>query len=455
MNVETIAAIATASGVGAIGIIRISGPRSLSIARQIAPQLPEPLPRHRLLLQGIRDPDSGENLDEGLVAFMKGPHSYTGEDVIEIQCHGGPVNLHRVLCSVLRTGARLAEPGEFTRRAFLNGRLDLVQAEAVADLINARSEASCRLAKRHLEGRLSRRIEHLREAMANSLSLVEAGIDFSLEEHVYSVDSRQLGSSLAQISSEIDSLLRTYDHGRAQREGIRCVICGRPNAGKSSLLNFLLEEDRAIISDKPGTTRDYLEGSVEVGGQLYMLIDTAGLRDSDDPVEAEGVRRTNRLVELADIVLLVVDRSIPWSTEDSALLESTNKPVVVFLNKADLPRLCSVPVLPAHVFDVIETRLDQPGPAEDLVSTLEATALRAGLIDRFDTVTISRIRHRDALERARQHVETAQQSNLTGAGEEIVALDIRLALDAIGEIVGVISPDEILGRIFSEFCVGK
>lgn len=455
MKVETIAAIITASGIGAVGIVRLSGPEALPIARRLVPRLPQSPPSHRLLFRRIEDPDGCDSLDEGLVAFMKAPHSYTGEDVVELQCHGGPVNLRRVLDCVLRAGARLAEPGEFTRRAFLNGRLDLIQAEAVADLINARSEASCRLARRHLEGRLSRRIGHLRESLATSLVLVEAGIDFSLEEHIYSVDSEQLSTSIAQISGEVDRLLATYDQGRAQREGIRCVICGRPNAGKSSLLNCLLDEDRAIISDQPGTTRDYLDGSVEVGGHLFTLIDTAGLRASEDPVEVEGVRRTMSMVELSDIVFYVVDRSIPWAPEDTSFLDSTVNPTIVLLNKSDLANRCSVPDLPTDVLDVVETRLDRGGHTEALRSLLEATAVRAGLIDSFDTVLISRTRHREALASARRHLESARRDNLAGEGEEVIALDLRLALDAVGEVVGTISPDEILGRIFSEFCIGK
>ena len=343
---DTIAAIATAPGVGAVGVVRLSGANALTIARKIASGLPrEPL-SHSLTLHTLRDSVS-QPIDTALVAYMKGPRSFTGEDVVEFQCHGGAVILSRLLDVVTDFGARLAEPGEFTRRAFLNGKLDLVQAEAVADLIGARSMAAARLAQRHLEGRLSRHITRMSEALAVALTRVEAAIDFSLEEHVFSLDRAELESDLLTLDGDLNALLATYDTGRVQREGLRCVIAGRPNAGKSTLLNRIIESERAIVSKIPGTTRDFLDVDFVLGGQLVTLIDTAGLRASIDPVEMEGVRRSEALVSGADFVVLVVDRAAGWSDEDARVIENANCPGLVLWNKSDIaahgarPRLSS------------------------------------------------------------------------------------------------------------------
>lgn len=458
MSGSTIAAISTAGGVGAVGIIRVSGPEAVAVLRKVVPTFPSDPLSHHLYLREIAD--DSESIDRALVALMRGPHSFTGEDVVELHCHGGPVHLRTVLDLVLSKGAVPAEAGEFTRRAFLNGRLDLAQAEAIADLINARSEVACKLARRHLEGGLSRKISSVRERLAKALVLVEAGIDFSLEEHVFSVDSEGLERDLSAISAEIGQLLATYDTGRVQREGIRCVIAGRPNAGKSSLLNALLDEERAIVSEIPGTTRDYLDAGFSLDGNLFTLVDTAGLRDTQDTIEAEGVRRANKWVDSADLVLYVVDRSVDWDPLDTQILERLTSPTLLLLNKCDLPARAEVPPLSSSRVSQHDVQLDNrdvsaPNISADLHDLLLAESKRAGLIDSSDSVTIARARHREALERSRSHLETARSANLSGLGYELVALDLRLSLDAVGEVIGAVSPDEILGRIFSEFCVGK
>jgi len=356
---------------------------------------------------------------------------------------------------ILANGAVPAEAGQFTRRAFLNGRLDLVQAEAIADLINARSEVACKLARRHLEGSLSRKVTSLRERLAKALVLVEAGIDFSLEEHVFSVDSDELEGALQKIGFEIEGLLSTYDTGRTQREGIRCVIAGRPNAGKSSLLNALLDEERAIVSEVPGTTRDYLDAGFSLEGNLFTLIDTAGLRETGDAIEAEGVKRAHKWVDSADLVLYVVDASVAWDPIDTQMFNRLTCPTLVLLNKRDLPARAEVPVLSSSRITQHNVQLNSAEISSELHELLLAVSKRSGLVDSSDSVTIARARHRDALQRALSHLETARSANLAGAGYELVALDLRLSLDAVGEVIGAVSPDEILGRIFSEFCVGK
>lgn len=454
MAVEPIAAISTAPGLGAVGIIRISGEGALAVARAVVPDLPSEPPTHRMLLRRVVDQENAL-LDQALICVMRGPRSFTGEDVVEIHCHGGTVHLRTVLDAVLAAGARPAEAGEFTRRAFLNGRLDLVQAEAIADLINARSEASCRLARRHLEGRLSRRITAMREALARSLVLVEAGIDFSAEEDVYNVDSEALSREIEVLCADIDALLATFDRGRVQRDGVRVVIAGRPNAGKSSLLNLLLEEDRAIVSPTPGTTRDYLDADFVIRGQLFRLVDTAGLRASEDAIEAEGVRRTRRLLEGADLVVYVVDGSRALPPDERDELTRTTTPTLLLQNKRDLPQRCQWPALPEVVLGPLPTQLNDNGGAPVLQGLLWEAAEGAGLVGSADDAAIARARHRDALVRARAHLATAGRSNAGALGDELIALDLRLALDALGEVVGAVSPDEILGRIFAEFCIGK
>jgi len=451
---DTIAAIATAPGVGAVGVVRVSGPDALALARQVAPSLPAALETHTLTLRTLIDA-RGTPIDTALVAYMRGPRSFTGEDVVELQCHGGPMVLSQVMDALMAAGARPAEAGEFTRRAFLNEKVDLVQAEAIADLIEARSAASARLAQRHLEGRLSERIGELRERLARSLTLVEAAIDFSLEEHVFALDHEELARQLSDLAAAIDLLLATYDQGRVQREGIRCVIAGRPNAGKSTLLNRLVERERAIVSETPGTTRDYLDVDLVLEGQLFRLVDTAGLRQSHDAIEAEGVRRANALIEGADLIVLVVDRSGGWQDEDERVVKASPGAGLLIWNKADLVASGPPPALPDGWRALLDVKLDAPSCGDTLRTALVEACRGAGLMGSGEAVTISRARHRDALGRARARVAAALKANGERLETELIALDMRLALDALGEVIGQLTPDDILGRIFAEFCIGK
>jgi tRNA modification GTPase len=402
-------------------------------------------------------------LDEALVAVMRGPRSYTGEDVVEIHCHGGPLVLHRLCEGLARLGARLAEPGEFTKRAFLHGRLDLTQAEAVLDTIRARTSAGLRLAQAQLRGRLAREVNSLRDQVAGWLAQVEAGIDF-VEEDLEFIQPDQLVSGLKTLISRIATLIETGKDGRILREGVHAAIIGRPNVGKSSLLNALLRTDRAIVTPIPGTTRDVIEDVVSIDGVAFRLADTAGIRNSGDPIEQEGVRRSHATMEDAEILIVVLDATSSLTDEDRRLCAvHPEKRRLVVINKSDLPVRLTVegcsPLGP-----------DGPGPREApptlsvsakngfgldaLRDRLRGLAVRAGL-EPGQTALVTRFRHQHALDRAQQALTNALHSVTARMAGECVAMDLRAALDALGEITGAVSTDDILDRIFSEFCIGK
>jgi len=460
MNKDTIAAIATPAGIGGIGIIRVSGEGALSIARQLAADLPASIEYRRLYLSKLTatdadDPANSTSLDRALVVMMQSPHSYTGEDVVELHCHGGLVHLQSILEAVLRCGARPAQPGEFTRRAFLNGKLDLVQAEAIADLIHARSEAACRLARHHLAGRLSHELTALQESVAKALTLVEAAIDFSTEQHVYQLDETELDSTLGSVENEVATLIKTYDRGRAQRDGIRCVIAGRPNAGKSSLFNRLLNEDRVIVAATPGTTRDYVEAELLLGDCLFTVVDTAGLRDKAHHVETEGVRRSYQQIAQTDLLIYLMDSSKPIDEEEVALLEQLEKPGILIWNKCDLPPAGPPPTSPQKWVGPLHTQLNTDQSVDEVFDAMIQASRMAGLTQIDESIALSRARHRDALARALDGLKNARKASSNGLDLELIALDMRLALDAIGEVLGQVTPNDILNRIFADFCVGK
>ncbi len=449
---KTIAAIATALAPGGVGIIRVSGPNALPILRTVCPDLPASLDTHKLHHTHVRRGD--EVLDDVLAVFMRAPRSFTGEDVVEIHGHGGVVNMQRLLAAVSEAGAALAEPGEFTRRAFLNGRMDLTQAEAVIDVINARSEAALDLAQAQMAGRLGDAVRGLREEVAVGVTLTEAAIDFSTEEHVYQLDVTDLLTRIDGVSDEVDRLLGTYDTGRRVREGIRVVFVGRPNAGKSTLFNALCGQDRSIVTAVAGTTRDYIEQEVDIEGLPLQLVDTAGLRSSDDEVERIGVERSMAQATSADVVVWVIDRSetLAVTSAELALLEPVR--VVAVLNKGDLPL-----ALAEVALDQIESTSSVvvhcvPGDASGLRRALAEVA-REMLAPAGEGAVIARARHREALARAREALGRARGAAQAGMSHEFIALDLRLALDGLGELVGHVSVDDVLHRIFAEFCVGK
>ena len=455
----TIAAIATPPGPGAIGVIKVSGELSERILTRIfSPKRPvKEFQSHRLYYGFIKDPESGKLIDEVLVTLMRKPHTYTREDVLEIYAHSGYLVLTRILELVLREGARLAEPGEFTRRAFLNGRIDLSQAEALLDLINARSEEGLSLALSQLKGALREKILPLKESLLSALAVVEVAVDFP-EEDVELLSHYELAETLErEVLGGLDELIRSYRSGRLFREGITVVIAGRPNVGKSSLLNALLLEERAIVTPVPGTTRDVIEETANISGLPVRLIDTAGLRETEDVVEEIGVRRAKEKISQADVVIFLVDGSQEPTEEDFSLYqEIKDRPHLVVVNKLD--------IAPEEALN----RWREAFPHERLlfISARTRQGLEALGEAIFELVTgagpkepppvAPNLRQKIALEKAKEAVLRAI-SNLKAPQvyPELVAVDLRDALSALGEVTGETTTEDLLDRIFSDFCLGK
>ena len=455
---DTIAAIATPPGPGAIGVIKISGPGAEAIAKRIfRPKKPRKhLESHRLYYGHIFDPETGGVIDEVLVALMRKPHSYTREDVLEIYAHSGYLVLTRILDLVLKSGARLAEPGEFTRRAFLNGRLDLAQAEAVQELITARSESALKLALNQLSGKLSERINEVKERLLSLLATVEAAVDFP-EEDLEIIAPEEMARRLQEeVLRPMEELVANFREGRIYREGLAIVLAGRPNVGKSSLLNALLREERAIVTPIPGTTRDILEETAHIGGLPVRLIDTAGLRETEDVVESLGVAKAKEKLETADLVILLVDGKEPPAAEDRRLYEEVAKrPHLVAVNKID--------VAPKENL----SRWEGFFPEKPVfISAREGTGL-SELSRRVFEIVIGKgpseppeiapnLRQKSALEQAAEAVRRALR--LLESPEplpELLAIELREALSALSEITGEVATEDLLDRIFSHFCIGK
>ncbi|MGC3975428.1 MAG: tRNA uridine-5-carboxymethylaminomethyl(34) synthesis GTPase MnmE [Nitrospira sp.] len=470
---DTICAIATPPGEGGIGILRISGLRALEVASHVvhlrSGKSLHALHTHRLTLADIwtdntNAPANSTNdatalrfIDEALVVVMKGPHSFTGEDVVEVQCHGGPVILDQLCRGLISAGARLAAPGEFTKRAFLNGRLDLAQAEAVLDTIRAKTARSLTVAQSQRRGELSRQVEEIRSELVVALAHIEAALDFA-EEDISFVRQDELMRLLEATLHNLRRLLQSGRDGRIWREGAVVAILGRPNVGKSSLMNALLRSDRAIVTAIPGTTRDLLEESVSIDGIPVRLLDTAGIRMTEDPVEVEGIRRSRLAWADADLALILLDGSQPLSDSDRALLsEGESARALLVVNKCDLPRQLSSEDLdgacPGHG-DVLEISATLSIGLDALRKAIRSR-LMPGTLESNEGVQVTNLRHTVAIERALQGVDQARQSVEAGRAGELVAMDLRIAADALGEITGVITTDEILGRIFAEFCIGK
>ena len=475
---DTICAIATPIGEGGIGIVRISGPNATHVARQVirfrSNQSFQTTTSHMLHTVDIFGPPhidphkdsaldeacSHSNLiDEGLAVYMKGPRSFTGEDVVEIHCHGSGIALKRVCEACVVAGARLAQPGEFTKRAFLNGRLDLSQAEAVLDTITAKSELGLKMAQRHLRGALGQQVTGLRSSLTAVLAHVEAGIDFSAEDISF-VGREELIASIEDTRMQIQRMVSTAETGRILREGGRIAIVGKPNVGKSSLLNALLQENRAIVTDIPGTTRDLIEDSVEWQGLRLTFIDTAGFRDTSDVVEQEGIRRSRMAQEESDLVLHVVDATEVGKTANAGFVSpGLARHAVIVVNKIDLLNSAAVVHLcqalshdSVHAVVPISVRTGE-GMGE-LKRVIEALFLGPSL-EASDGLIITNLRHRLALERAMDCLHQVLTSVGSEVQPEFVAVDLRGATDALGEVVGDITSDDILNRIFSEFCIGK
>ena len=464
MNLEeTIAAVATAPGEGAIGIVRMSGTRALAIGKAcFRRQKPGKWQSHRAYLGFVVDPLTNTQVDRAVCTQMRAPHSYTGEDVVEFSCHGSPAVLRRALELLLSQGARLAQPGEFTLRAFLNGKLDLAQAEAVMDVVRARTGRGLSLALDQLEGRLSRQVRDLREEVLGLLARLEANIDFS-EDDVPSVPAHEVEAAIAETLAALVRLLETAQSGALVREGVRAVLVGRPNVGKSSLLNAFLSADRAIVTDIPGTTRDVLEETVDVDGIPLVLADTAGIAATADPVEQIGVERSRASLAAARLVVLVLDSSMPLQLEDHSVaaevehLRGANgdQRAIIALNKADRPRVLSQ--------EDVEGLLE--GSPVALTSALADDGLRElrGLIGKTlirqippaDSAVVTSLRHQEVLEEARDALCEARQAATEDLPADFVCIGLRAALNALGELTGESATEDLLDRIFGEFCIGK
>ncbi len=459
---DTIAAIGTPIGKGAIGIVRISGKEALPILKSLFRRKSGKEVKEfeeRKMYYGVVVDRFGEPIDEVLAVYMKAPRSFTGEDVVEIHSHGGIVVVRQILREVLSRGARLAEPGEFTMRAFLNGKIDLTQAEAINQLIEAKSELSAKVALRQLEGALSRKIRELRDFILETKAYIEAAVDFP-EEEVEIIESGKVKERLLEAVGRIEELLKTYREGRLIREGIKVAIVGRPNVGKSSLLNALLQEERAIVTEIPGTTRDVIEETVTFKGLPLRLIDTAGIREAEDRVERIGIERSLEKLKEADVVLFLIDGSEGFTEEDREILERVEekKKVILVINKADLG-------LKFRCRDAKELGLERcveisakRGEGIERLAELitELVMLEPETVLGRDEVVITSERHRELLERAEESLKRALKTLESGVeSPEFLSMDIDDALKALGEIVGEVTTEDMYDIIFSRFCIGK
>jgi tRNA modification GTPase len=460
---DTIASIATALGVGGVGIVRVSGPGAVSIAEALYRDTNRRVPRrplgaresHRVHHGWLVRPESGEVLDEALVLVMRGPRSFTGEDVVEFQTHGGTTVLHAVLDACLREGARLAAAGEFTKRAFLNGRLDLAQAEAIHDLVTAKTERSLSQAVSQLEGGLSRGVRALRSSVIDLMARIEAAIDYPDEIDDLSAD--ETVPWLDRLRAQVDGYLATAQQGHVWREGASLAIVGRPNVGKSSLLNALLRRERAIVTDIPGTTRDVLEETLSLQGVPFRVVDTAGIRETQDVVEAIGVARSRETLVAADVAILVVDLSAGVQPEETALrAEVGDRPLVVVGNKRDLlagaDPLAVLAPLAGHA-PVVAVAASTGEGLGDLEQLLVTTALGRP-VGEVSPTTVN-ARHRQALERAQTALMRAHESACAAMPGDFVAIDLKEAVAAMGEITGDAIAEEVIEQVFAQFCVGK
>ncbi len=448
---DTIAAISTPAGEAAIGIVRLSGDRCLDIAdslfRSKTGKAPSSFKSFTIHYGRVMDGDS--EIDEALLTVMRAPKSYTKEDMIEINCHGGIVALRKVLSGVLKAGARLAEPGEFTKRAFINGRIDLTQAEAVLDVIRSKTDSSMSMALERLDGGLSAAVGEIKDELISILAGVEASVDFP-DEDLDIISEAGAKTRLRAVLASLEKLADSAQKGIIMREGVSCVICGKPNVGKSSLLNALLQKERAIVTHIPGTTRDSIEEYADIEGIPFRLIDTAGITSSEDIVEKQGIMRSREHIGRASMVLLVLDAGMPLSGEDSALLRDTEgKTRIIVANKSDLPRRMEL-----KAGGVIEVSAKN-GHAIDKLKSAMAEAVFGGAAGEREGSVISTIRQKEACRQAAEAAGRALKAVEDKGSPELAAVDIRECLDHIGEIAGETFDEDILDRVFSSFCIGK
>ncbi|MYV05868.1 tRNA uridine-5-carboxymethylaminomethyl(34) synthesis GTPase MnmE [Furfurilactobacillus milii] len=455
---DTIAAISTPPGEGAISIVRLSGEEALATAEKVFKGRDlSKVASHTINYGHIIDPDTNEEVDEVMVSVMLAPKTFTREDVIEINCHGGIVATNRILQLLLSHGARLAEPGEFTKRAFLNGRIDLSQAEAVMDLIRAKTDKSMKVALNQLDGDLAHLIRNLRQDILDVLAQVEVNIDYPEYDDVETMTTRLLLEKAKDVKARIADLLSTAQQGKVLREGLATAIVGRPNVGKSSLLNHLLHEDKAIVTDVAGTTRDVIEEYVNVKGVPLKLVDTAGIHDTTDKVEKIGVERSKQALAAADLVLLVINGSEPLTDEDRTLIKTTaDSKRIVILNKTDLPQQVDLTDLQKLVGDdaMIATSVLTNAGMDQLEDKI-ANLFFGGIENSQTTVMVTNARHIGLLNQASQALDDVMSGIAAGMPVDLVQIDMTRAWDLLGEITGDSVQDELLTQLFSQFCLGK
>ncbi len=461
---DTITAIATPPGRGAIGIVRVSGSKSIKIFNKIfSPQNEKPLKKrvsHSLVYGKIKDGDA--SIDEVMLGIMRAPNSYTGEDIVEAYCHGGPVVLERVLNLIVRQGCRLAEPGEFSRRAFLNGKIDLTQAEAVADIINAPTDRSRQAAVNQLEGSLKNRLASLHEELLLLISEMEASIEFPEDVTDFTSEESGFVNKLNSLEKNINILLQNADAGRILHEGYRVAIAGKPNSGKSSLLNLLAQEERALVTDIPGTTRDTLEVDVNIEKFPVRFIDTAGLRTARGKVEKQGIEKAEKTIKESDLVLWVADRSRRPATGTSGanLSEINSLPehdnIILILNKCDLESRWPKSIVTqfSKNFQIVELSALTGDGIKELHNSISKKLMKT-LPAVEDQVVILRVRHKDLLFRAASAIKSAKKTLSENPLPELIVMDIKEALNAVGELTGKVSTEDLLDKIFGDFCIGK
>ena len=461
MEFDTIAAISTPMGEGAIAIVRLSGDDAFNIADRLFKGVGNKrlmnVSSHTIHYGHIVDPKTNEVAEEVMVSVMRGPKTFTKEDVIEINCHGGLVSVNRVLQLVLNEGARLAEPGEFTKRAFLNGRIDLSQAEAVIDLIRAKTDRAMNVALGQMDGRLSRLIRKLRQEILEILAHVEVNIDYPEYDDVEEMTHQMLLEKSRYVHQEIEKLLQTSQQGKILREGLSTVIVGRPNVGKSSLLNSLVQENKAIVTDIPGTTRDVIEEYVNVRGVPLRLLDTAGIRETEDIVERIGVERSRQVLKEADLILLVLNYSEEFSEEDRNLFKAVEgMDVIVIVNKTDLPQrldLSEVTTL-AKDYRIVTTSLKEDEGINELEEAISSLFF-SGAIEADDMTYVSNSRHIALLNQANRSIEEAIDGVESGTPIDIVQIDLTRSWELLGEIIGDSVHESLIDQLFSQFCLGK
>lgn len=456
---DTIAAISTPPGEGGISIIRISGVDALKTASQIyrGKDLNK-VNSHTINYGHIIDPENGNEVDEVMVSVMRAPHTYTKEDIVEINCHGGIVATNRILQIILGLDARLAKPGEFTERAFLNGRIDLSQAEAVMDLIRAKTDQSMKVALDQLDGNLSHLITNLRQNILDVLAQVEVNIDYPEYDDVETMTARLLKEEAIEVKAKIQQLLSTAKQGKVLRDGLATAIIGHPNVGKSSILNHLLHEDKAIVTDVAGTTRDVIEEYVNVQGVPLKLVDTAGIHETEDKVEKIGVDRSRKALSKADLVILVLDSSVPLRDEDRELLRETNHMQrIVVLNKSDLEVKINLNELQEYVDDkeIIKSSAVSPLGTKDLEDRIAAMFFAGSIENTSNNIMVTNARHIGLLKQAETALDAVLEGIETGMPVDLVQIDMTRAWDLLGEITGDSYQDELLDQLFSQFCLGK